>query len=409
MAGMKEDASPPRPQPSRYNRLRRLRARRLGDLVMMAGYLVLVAVATLTPGTASSRLPLWCVTCTDLWLLDLLQNVALFVPFGWLARRLGAGAGGAVLLGSVISLGVEGAQWGVPSLARDPILGDWLANTAGAALGATLPALWRWWTAPGPAWGRLALSVVWAVGVWWGSWWLVQPAWPTDSDWYGQAAAQLGHLDTLPGRLVRGSVNGIPVPFVLPPHVVLAAGDPPGSLRVEAEVVLEGSSARLAPAVSVFDGRQREVVLLGIAGADLVLRVRARISAIGLRSPMIRMAWPAERVSEALLRESDSPRNEVGAPPNRGGEPRLRNGSTTHASIAPAETREVVAVIAGRHSCLRLGEHSHCGSASAARLVSAQAAWSDRGGQAAAVALMAAWVGVGFALMVPWIALRRRL
>jgi hypothetical protein len=169
-------------------------------------------------------------------------------------------------------------------LARDPILGDWLSNLTGAALGTTVAPAWRWWTAPGPLWGRGALAVVWAACGWFGSWWLVQPDWPTDSLWYAQAAARLGHLDTLPGEVRSATVNGLAVPFVLPAAQVLAAGDPPGTMRVEAEVALAGASRGFAPAVSVYDGLQREIVVLGGWQRHAVVRGRTRSAAVGFVS-----------------------------------------------------------------------------------------------------------------------------
>ena len=75
-------------------------------------------------------------------LIDLIGNVAVFVPLG-VTVALALGCGGwpvvrqavlATVAGAALSLGIELAQTGLPSRVAAP--GDWLLNTLGTAIGA---------------------------------------------------------------------------------------------------------------------------------------------------------------------------------------------------------------------------------------------------------------------------------
>jgi VanZ like family len=71
-------------------------------------------------------------------------NVAFFVPVGvLLAWWFGALWGWAVPLAVALSVLVEAGQWALPSLGRDPDLGDIACNAVGACIGAVVVAIWR--------------------------------------------------------------------------------------------------------------------------------------------------------------------------------------------------------------------------------------------------------------------------
>jgi hypothetical protein len=106
--------------------------------------------------------------------------------------------------------------------------------------------------------------------------------WPTDALWYAQAAPELGHLGPPPGGVIEATVNGIAVPFVLPALEVLGVASVPGTLVLQAHVPLRGVSAGISPVVSLYDGRQREVALLGLRGGRPLGRYRSRAAAFGL-------------------------------------------------------------------------------------------------------------------------------
>jgi hypothetical protein len=119
----------------------------------------LILGATLLPFGAmpASRIPpAWCVACGDLWLTDVISNVALFVPCGaalaWRAavheaiRTTVPGLEGrsvprvrvAVPLFASFALSafVEGMQYAGLPPGRSPALADILSNTTGGVLGA---------------------------------------------------------------------------------------------------------------------------------------------------------------------------------------------------------------------------------------------------------------------------------
>jgi hypothetical protein len=265
-------------------------------------YTVLVAFVTLSPGDASegTRLGLHCVMCGDLWLRDVLLNVLLFVPLGWLGARTGGSLRRVTTAAALLSFSIELAQLLAPSLGRFPILGDLLANTIGALAGAGVPRLWlRYYTRSSKR-SRVILAGIWMVALTVGSWWLVQPALPGDADWYAVATADLGHLARFPGTVQAGRINGLEVPFRLSSAAVLSPSADGATLEIEASVRVTSRGDGLAPVVSIFDGRQREVVLLGIEGGSWVLRARTNAGAIGLFSPHLRLQSEPGRLRDSL-------------------------------------------------------------------------------------------------------------
>ncbi len=101
--------------------------------------LVFIAGATLTPtGRVGPPSVLWCTTCGASWLTDIFTNVALFLPLGACVAALNESTARTTLLGAALSLTIEGAQFaGIPA-GRTAALNDFLANGAGACLGALL-------------------------------------------------------------------------------------------------------------------------------------------------------------------------------------------------------------------------------------------------------------------------------
>ncbi|KQZ25063.1 VanZ family protein [Microbacterium sp. Root553] len=90
-------------------------------------------------------------TVTSRATLQVLLNVALFVPFGLIARRFwNRGPGVSIVLGALLSLAIESTQltgaWGLYECAyRVADVDDLIANTTGAAIGVLLaPVLLAW-------------------------------------------------------------------------------------------------------------------------------------------------------------------------------------------------------------------------------------------------------------------------
>lgn len=237
-----------------------------------------------------AQTPIWCLVCGDLGMLDVLLNVLLFVPLGASLAFRGLSWRRAMLLGAGLSLAIEVTQYfAIPG--RDASLSDVLTNTTGTLLGSALATSWRSWLNPGPmaarrfAFGAAIawLSQVTITGA------AVKPTLPSSVYW-GQHAADLGQFDTFPGKLLRASVGDLS----LPGHRLanseavrheLLSGEP-----LKAVAVPAGLTEGLAPVVSIFDGQQREIAVLGQWKQDMVFRLRSRAIDLKLRPPAVRLA-----------------------------------------------------------------------------------------------------------------------
>lgn len=263
----------------------------------------LVLALTLPPGlgAGTGSLEFTCIACGHRWAAGAILNVFLFVPLGAAVARPGQGPGGvarAIAAGLALSAMVETAQMFVPG--RHPALGDLLANAAGAGLGGGLAVTAGAWltTAGRPrrgvtaAWGALLVAVV------LGTSWLLGPSLPESSYWVQHAPA-LGQFDTFPGRVVEATSADLSLPAGRMSEERRTAltrrlrREP----RLTAEVRFGRGTEGLAPVVSIFDGRQREILVFGQDGASLVFRLRRRADAAGLERPEHRAAGLVSNVA----------------------------------------------------------------------------------------------------------------
>lgn len=270
-----------------------------------------ILYATLSPSYVDDQLPpWWCVACGERGGADFILNVILFMPFGCALRLAGTRLKTALLTGMFLSIFIELTQAFIPG--RDTTLGDVISNTTGAVLGfillAVLIALARR-TAPrgGPAVpvgaAALALGVVALTGL------ALQPSFPP-STWFGQWTADLdGGLGWYRGRILSASLG----PLALPSRelddqervqTLLAAGAP---LAVTA--IAGPAPDRLAPLFSIYDDREREILMIAPRGHDLVIRIRTRGLAHGLDRPYLtlrdalRAVQPGDTLRLTLWRE----------------------------------------------------------------------------------------------------------
>ena len=115
----------------------------------------------------------------------------------------------------------------------------------------------------------------------------LEPGFPSNPFW-GQWTADLdGGLAWYRGRVLSASIGDIPLPSTrldrqTEVHARLAAGDP---LRVTAVAGPWEKPERIAPIFSIYDDRQREMLLIGPRRGDLVLRYRTRGSNWGFEKP----------------------------------------------------------------------------------------------------------------------------
>ncbi|HSG49634.1 MAG TPA: VanZ family protein, partial [Longimicrobiales bacterium] len=244
-----------------------------------------VALITLTPGGAprpdAELIPSLCLFCGTKGLADAVLNTVLFLPLG-LIMGVRRGVGAAILAGFVVSAGIETAQLTVVP-GRNPAVGDLVWNSLGAGMGALLTGALRRWLGGGegpplPA-GAAAVGLggVYLVlaGV------LLVPV-GTQARYFGQWTPELGHLDRYEGTLLEAWLDGEAVPRGPYPRGESPRGELEGDFTLEARVVKGPPPHGIAPVVSIYDGRRREILLLGAHGEDLVFRERTRAQAVGL-------------------------------------------------------------------------------------------------------------------------------
>jgi hypothetical protein len=258
----------------------------------LPGALGLIGLATLVPYPEQAELsrstPLGCLVCGELGGVDVVLNLALFVPLGIALRLCGMRVSRSVVVAFATSMLVEVAQATVVA-GRDPSLSDLITNSAGALLGALLGGhltrLWR--PDPGLA-ARLALG----AGAGWlmllaGTAWAVRPApgpGPSRVVW----APRLPFVDTFAGRLESVDVGG-----------AIARRD----LALLATARLDGWTEHLAPVVDLVGPRGIMSARLGQLGQKVTFGLRANASRLRLRPPSVKVyrALPPARGQQVRL------------------------------------------------------------------------------------------------------------
>ncbi|HSM36335.1 MAG TPA: VanZ family protein [Longimicrobiales bacterium] len=274
----------------------------------LAGAATLIAIAaiTLTPLEGPVTGSTYCLICGRRGAADAVLNLVMFLPVGWLVARVSTArpTASAALIGAGLSLAIEAIQIAVPG--RDASLGDLAFNAAGALAGAlALRAYSRARSAPTTAAACAGAAAVLLLG---GFAQLLAPAFP-DSRWWVQWTPELGHFERHGGRVIDASFGAEPLPGGRPLErrdEVLAAMSEVDDLVVRL-VGSEPASRGLAPIVSVFDDRRREIFLLGGDGHDLVWRFRTRGAALRFDHVPLRFAGAGrllERRDTSLLRLS---------------------------------------------------------------------------------------------------------
>jgi len=267
-------------------------------------WLAVIGVLTLTPTPQPLiPLPMFCLACGDLGGVDVVLNVALFVPLGAALALAGVPAGRAVLAGFLVSLAIEGLQFSlVPG--RDASLSDLLTNTAGTALGAGIAARWRLLLAPSrdqaPWMSGAALSAT--LGVLAFTAYLLRPTVPPMGLW-GQWTPQQLQFEPYSGTVHEFQVNGIAVPYNLVPE-----SEPLRQRILEGETlaratITTGEPTRKLAVITRLGSRVQEVLLLGIRGTDLVFRMRMAARDWRLRPPSIAVPGALPQAGERVTIE----------------------------------------------------------------------------------------------------------
>ena len=270
-----------------------------------------IFAVTLVP-TSSPTDPhrLLCVWCGGRASADIILNVLLFIPLGaaltaWLKGNLRP-----TLTALAITIGIELAQIAIPG--RDPNLDDVLANSLGAILGIVLGRTANVWLNPRtrarPFIALAALLV--PLGMLTGGAWLFAPSFQQGL-YYGQWTADLGYLEWYRGQVVDAYIDNIRVPSrrlrrTDEVRELLYARAP---IRVDA--IAGPPTDGVAPILSIFDDREREVMLLGVDRSDAVVRYRMRAADARFDQPELRFrdGFAAVKAGQPLKLElSGAPR-----------------------------------------------------------------------------------------------------
>lgn len=251
----------------------------------------LLYVVTLLP-TPSWRRPgpepfMFCLLCGDRGGADFALNVAMFVPLGLLAvRRLGFVR--TIMLGFGLSLGIELAQ--LTLAGRFSTLADIMANTTGAAVGATMYGVGstlarggRFSRSTGIVAALISGSLVLLGG------WLVEPA-PTDAAYWGQWTPDFGPGTRYPGEVLTAELNGRAFPSYQLPEALSDPGIFRTDWRLEGRVQKGEPPGSVTSVLSIFDAQQDEILYLGAFREHLVLRERLRAQDWHLDRPEL-VAW----------------------------------------------------------------------------------------------------------------------
>lgn len=273
-------------------------------LLLAASGLAIILIATLWPiPGAFTQAPSLCVLCGEQWPLDLALNILLFIPLGAGLGVANVRARRAIAFALVITVTVELLQIrAIPG--RDASLGDVVWNTCGGALGWWIGNGWRWWVLPGARRARRLLvagCAAWLAIVGATSWLLVRSL--PRSQYWGQWAPVLGHLDRFRGRLLAVDVAGQPLPtWIAPDSRALRARLLADRMLVRATILPGGATAGLAPIAAIHDAYRRQIFILGQEGRDLIFTIRLREDDAGLRRPAVRLpdALPAAASSDTV-------------------------------------------------------------------------------------------------------------
>lgn len=285
----------------------------------LAAALALVAGATLTPSGPASPLvaSVWCLTCSDHWLTDVLANVLLFVPLGyaltgtretprsdaWSAMRA---LRDTVVAAAVLSLAIETAQGLGMVAGRTPSVSDWVANVCGALLGAIGFVRRMTLRRPTVSAARV-LTLSWTLALlamWIGASWMLSPPSATVSSATESIAVSpmattpsYGWLDATVDDV---RVNDVPIAHRGTGPVIVRAAIRTDSLRVQVWVQGIDRRREIVPMLYVHPtDRETPLLLLGQRGHDVVVRSTRRGAHWGLDLP------------DAVLREVATPSNGI--------------------------------------------------------------------------------------------------
>jgi hypothetical protein len=219
---------------------------------------------------------------------DALRNVILFAPLGLLLGLGGRSLWQAAVVGALLSLSVEIAQFWIPG--RYPALRDVAMDALGAAAGgglahALLGPIFR--SATRSAWAALAVGALAAIVVVLPGF-LLQPA-PPQSRYFTALRPDYPRYSVFAGTVHEASIGDLQIKTETPS---LQSAELRVRLREGAAITIHAEFERrlpdIAPLVRINDGSW-EVLLVGTLGEDLVVRRHALAADLGLEEPLFRL------------------------------------------------------------------------------------------------------------------------
>lgn len=273
--------------------------------MLLACALLLIGFATLWPMPGASAISGLCLICGSRGLADLLLNIILFMPLGAALALRGHSRRRITTLALLLSTAIEISQFFIPG--RDPSVTDVLSNTCGAWLGALVVTSAASWLSPALPPARASrlcrTAIVFVTLICLATGLLLTPDYP-DSAYFGQWTPELSHFEQYRGRVLRVRLNGELIADG-PVHAsdsVRSALQSPNGFALEIRAIAGPPPNGLAPLFAIFDEHRREILLVGLERADLVLRVHVRASDARLDRPELVQGstWSRMRAGDTM-------------------------------------------------------------------------------------------------------------
>ncbi|MDT8368401.1 MAG: VanZ family protein [Longimicrobiales bacterium] len=261
----------------------------VGAGTVLAAGAVLVATLTSAAGPGPAAEGLWtCFLCGDRGVADAIMNVVLFLPLGFLLSLLTRAPLRTLAALVFFSVAVEVAQLWIPG--RYSSSGDVISNSVGAATGIVFA--FRGMLLVRPSGRdrrvlRLLAFVVASAAV--ATTALLDEQRLPEGRYHVRWTPEIEHLEAYRGSVTHAALGG----RLLKPGGL----DGPGWVgeglgrgeTLELRIRVGPRSERLAPLLTVHDHREREILLLGLQGDDVIFRVRLLADALRLARPELRL------------------------------------------------------------------------------------------------------------------------
>lgn len=268
------------------------RLKRIGTAVTCAA-LVVIGSLTLFPNPAAvteiAKTSFLCLICGDVGAVDVLLNIALFVPLGVGLGLAGRRFATALLIALAATATIEFLQATI-IVGRDSSISDIITNTAGGGLGWVLARHAEAVIRPHPALARrlaIAAVVAWLAMYAFSAWGLATS--PAAGTYWGQWTHHFEGGSTYNGRVLDAALNGVPLP-----DDQLRVTETVRSLLAsqEFDLMVHATSSEPYEEAQIFGiANDRGDIFLEWRqdGQDYLFRLRSRSAKVLLRSTAVRI------------------------------------------------------------------------------------------------------------------------